>query len=123
MSEETEELCISLVRKTKKIKITGEDGGTKLYTLKEMTGANRDNYVSSQIKKAKIGPDGKPVGITDVDGAQSNLIAKCIYDENDKPIPESVIAQWPASAQTAVFKVCRDMNGMDEESEEKEKNS
>lgn len=123
--QQEDELVITLVRKTRKVKAVIDDDGTvRRFILKEMTGANRDRYLTQQIKKTKFSDAGKPTGLTDVDGIQAGLICKCLYnEEGTMPVPEVEIAQWPASTQDALFKACQTMNAMNKEGEEKEKNS
>ena len=118
-----DELVITLVRKTRKVRVTDENGLTTRMTLKEMTGANRDKYVQKQAARAKTSADGKTSWITNFDNIQVDLIERCLFDENEKPVPAMVIAQYPASVQVALFKACGELNSLDMASEEKEKNS
>lgn len=118
-----DELCITLVRKTKGVKVTDESGMVHRMTLKEMTGANRDKLLNSQAKRAKMAPDGKSGQVVDFDGIQVDLIARCLYDEKDKLVEAKDIAQYPATVQSALYKACCTLNAMDDTSAEREKNS
>ena len=117
MSEEIV-LEISLTLKERKINIGGV-----LHTVKEMTGTKRDKWMKDMSDRMKTDATGKAVGVKNFDGLHASLIALCLFDADDKPVPEKSIKEWPASAQTAVFEVCQEINGLGgDENEEAVKN-
>lgn len=110
-------LDISLTRIEKPVRIDG-----KIYAVKEMTGAQRDRWLTQMGNRMKTDADGKPTGIREFDGVQAGLISLCLYD-GDVPVPVNVIQSWPAKAQNQLFKLCQEVNGLgDEQNVEAAKN-
>ena len=110
-------LDIPLDRIEKKIRLGGQ-----LYVIREMTGIQRDGWLTSMGGRVKSGADGKPSGLRSFENVQADLIFRCLYDASGNPVLLSVIQSWPASAQNKVFKLCQEINGLDEKSEEEVKN-
>jgi chitinase len=116
--EDDDVVVIRLQRKEKKVKLVEESGTERNLTLKEMTGANRDRYRTSDAKRFKMSADGKSIQVGDLLNQQADLIAACLYDEYGKPVPVSEIAQWTASVQESLFELCQKMNGMNKAAED-----
>lgn len=116
MSEEVV-LDITLVRIEKKVRIDGV-----IYTVKEMTGQQRDQWLNSMGNRMKMSPDGKPSGLKTYDGIQAGLIGLCLYDKDNVFVPIEKIHQWPASAQVKLFDLCQEVNGLNDKAAEEVKN-
>lgn len=115
-------LELDLTRKSETIKIKDpKTGEVKVYTLKEMSGLERDQWMNKMSKSFKLGADGKSTGIADYTGIHYILISRCLYDDTDKLISEQIISQWPASAQKILFDKCQKLNGLGEDAEEEAK--
>lgn len=92
------------------------------YTLKEMTGAVRDQYMQEFNNRMITSADGK-TKITNYSGLQSKLVSFCLFDKEDKPVPEEVISKWPSSTVEALFKDSQLISGISKGEEEKAKNA
>lgn len=110
--KEPEILVVKLTRQRKIIHLETEDGSMRPHTLIEMTGAERDQFFGAMAERTRVDAKGKPQGLKDFKDIQAALIAKCIRDENNHPVPIQKIAAWPATAQKTVFEICQDMNGL-----------
>lgn len=69
------------------IAVTLKDGdkGDIAYELRELTGTQRDEYMSFLQKRTRISPTtGKPMGLTDVKGLQSRLLSMSLYDVGEQ---------------------------------------
>lgn len=118
-----DKIRVTRIRKKLEVTITDENGTDHDFWLLEMVGSQRDHYLSGQATKLKFNDKGQPVGVTDVNGSQTGLIAKCLYkDEKGKePVPEKEIVQFPGEAIDTLFVACRKLNALDKKSEEEEK--
>lgn len=112
---------ISLARKEQVVEMEGLDGQVRTYTLRELYGDERDNYLNALMARTKVGADGKVVGAPDVKNIQAGLISKCLYDEQGAPVPLAGVQKFPASAQETLFRVCEEMNLLTEEARERVK--
>ncbi len=117
-------LVIRLARRERRVTVEDEQGIAKTYAVREMMGNSRDQWLNGMAKRMKLDKNGAPVGVAEFGGLQASLIARCLYDDQGKLVTEAVIAQWPASAQKALFEVCQDLSGLtDKTKEELAKNS
>lgn len=94
------------------------------YELRELTGKQRDAYLTKNGAKMKY-VKGKPAGLTTFDGVQTDLLSECLFDEKGQPVAASVMAKWPASIQDALFDAARKLSKLgtedkaDDEGDEK----
>lgn len=87
--------------------------GEREWTLKELTGEQRNVFLDEMKDRTIIGADGKPSGFKSFEGLQSGLLALCLYDENGKLIKKDVLEKMPSSAQQALFDSAQKLSGMD----------
>jgi hypothetical protein len=116
-----ETLTISLVRDEIPIELRLADGTTRKYKLYEMTGAQRDAWMTRNLKRARYDDKGQAVGVQDYNNVQADLIACCLYDDRDQAVPLSTIASYPARAQQFLFDKCQLLTGLNEEGVERAK--
>lgn len=110
---------ISIVRKSVPVELEVAVDQVVQISVKEMTGAQRDSYFNKANTKTKIDPtNNQVVGLRDYDGLYSTLLSYCLYDKDDKIIPESKIQEWPDSAQRALWEVAKDLNGLDKDKQD-----
>jgi hypothetical protein len=105
-------LKISVLRKSQPVDLEVEEGMVTRYYVKEMTGAQRDEYFNKTAQRTKTDANGEVIGLRDYKGMYSTLLSFCIYDAEQKAIPETKIQEWPDTAQKALFEVARGLNGM-----------
>lgn len=114
-------LRFTTTRKEQKIEIEDESGQPQEYIVREMMGVDRDLYMTFMSGKFRVDERGKVVGMKDFNGLQSDLIRRCLYGPDGKPVEERKIKLWPASLQNAVHKLCRQINALDDDQEDVEK--
>jgi len=113
-----EEVRLSLKRTTVKYTLEKEDGSELVCLLKEMTGPDRDAYLTRLAQRMQW-KDGKPEGMKNVSGIQSYLIELCLYDETGtKKVNPKVIATFPAQVQDHLFKKAQEISVVEDEGEE-----
>lgn len=110
--KEEEVIRVKLKRKTRKVVLESENGDETVCTLKEMSGSQRDDFLTSNAERVRVDSKGNPTGLRSFKGVFSNLIYRCLFDGNDRAVPQNAIDNWPASQQVEVFEACQEMNGL-----------
>lgn len=117
-----------LIRREERITLQGADGREEDYLVREMTGPDRDAYLQDMLNRTKRNPDGT-TSITQAGNLQSFLVSKCLYSTTVKTAdgqPARVTMQeinlWPVTVLDAVFKLCQEVSGLDENKDESVKN-
>lgn len=114
---------ISLVRQEIAVELEADNGETKKYILREMDGRTRDEYVNSLIKKMNVDSSGKATGFKTVDGVQSGLIARCLFDPaTEKFVDEKTIQAFPQRVLTQLHEWAQELSGLDKMAEVAAKN-
>lgn len=85
----------------------------KSYTLRELDGASHAKFQSLMQAAVIFGPDGKPIGMTDVGDKGAHLIALCLFDADGVAVPVEVAAALPARVQNPLVKKIREMSELD----------
>lgn len=108
-------LTLKLVRYEKKIRLEDESGQVRTYTVREMLGTDRDEYLNELT--AKIGSEEARKKNPDYRGVLSILICRCLYDDANKLVPKAKIDQMPVSVQQHLLRMSQEVNGFDKDSE------
>ena len=88
--------------------------------LRELDGEERDKYMNSQ--RNKIEREGK--SLKDFTDVQSSLIAQCLYDKSTgERIPLAEVRKLPSKTQMTLHKLCIELSGLGDSSEEQAKNA
>jgi len=109
-----EELRFDLDRKELPIVLEGASERLHL-VLRELTGKDRDKYLSSLSGRMRFDASGQPIGLKSFDGLQSGLLSLCLYDDQGNRIKRSSIEEWPASTQTRIFEKAQEINALNQE--------
>lgn len=100
-----------------------EDGSESTYTIRELSGADRDSYLTSAGKKTLKDNSGRPTSfLQDYRGMFSDLLCMSLFDAKGMKVPADRIQKWPHSTQFELFKIAQRLSGFDEKSLEKAKN-
>jgi len=97
---------VSEVRKEVGVEFATKSGTVRHYTLKEMPATKRDQWLKRHSRRMKPGT----TIIQDFDGIEADLIAECLYDENDQRIPLAVVKTYYSSTQRQLAKACNVLN-------------
>lgn len=111
----------SLKRKVVPILIEDENGNEFECRLEEMTGTERDSWLSGMSRRMKTDANGNPTGVSSFDGLQADLIGLCLT-QNGVKVPKSEIMKYPASLQTELFKICQEINSLGDKARDEAKN-
>jgi hypothetical protein len=110
------ELRFSLKRKSLVIVLEGESGEERV-TMRDLSGAQRNKWLTSMGDRIKFGPNGKPQGFKTFDGLHSSLLTMCL-SRDGVPIAREEIEEWPAEVQSKLFDKARELSGLDSEAAE-----
>jgi hypothetical protein len=110
-----------LVQSTYDFRLRDKEGEIRTYTMRELTGEEREAYLNGIRDKFEVMPNGKS-RVRNFTGLQSGLLAKCVYDDNGALVPLKLINKWPAKLQSDLYKRANKMSGMDETAEDDAKN-
>lgn len=106
----------STVLKKEAVEIDGKE-----YTIREIMGVQRNQYLNQVRKKVDItyGEDGKPVvNQKDFTGEGIDILSLCLYDQNGTMVLPNVIEKWPASVIQELAKIAVTLSGLNKEGEE-----
>lgn len=115
----SEPIKISVIRKSQPVNLEVEEGKEVLIYIKEMTGAQRDEYFNRMAARTKLDEKGEVIGVKDYKGLYSGLLSLCTYDAQGKQVTEKEIQDWPDTAQKALFDLARDLNNLVREGDSK----
>jgi hypothetical protein len=108
-------LKFDLALKELPVEITDSSGVVQRYTLRQLTGAQRDAYWDETSKR--IRPEAKPdrPAFTSMSGMQAHLISLSLINAEGNPVPPSTIQKWPASGVQGLFTAAQELSGLGKE--------
>lgn len=116
--------CFTLVRKEKKVRLDSGDGKTAIFILRECSGPDRAAFQNNVGSRVRTLPGSTDTYISNHAGLQEDLIARCMYQADGvTKVKESALKTWPASILDGLFKLCQQLNGLGQGSEDAAKNS
>ena len=118
-----EKLVLTLVRKMQEVELIDVAGVINKCTLRELTGTERDKYLSSMSSRMKYDAKGKPIGIKSFDGLQAALLERTLYDSDDNLVEKAVIQEYPSSTLQALYEASQKLSALDEKAEDDAKNA
>ena len=102
----------SLKRKTQSILLENEAGDEVACELREMTASQRDAYLQKLQTRMERSADGTPVGVSNFQGLQAELISSCLFRGGELVLSQE-IQEWPAKLVTDLYKEAQVLNGLD----------
>ena len=89
------------------------------FTIKELTGSQRDQYLNENLQRMRIDPaTGEARGFSNYKGLHTDLLSKCLYDSGGALVTKAMLEALPASSLTGLFKLANSLNSLDEDEEE-----
>lgn len=99
------------------VEVRGLDGASRILVIREMSGDQRDTYMSRMAKRVTV-ERGVITGVSAevISEMQGLLLGHCVYDRvTDAPVHYSEIQSYPARVLKAMFKIASDLNGLTDE--------
>jgi len=118
----SETLNLSLKLNIEPVEIEQQDGEVLTYTLRELSGKERDNYLTKMSSKMKFDAKGNPSGLKDYQGLHAMLLNLVLRDPHDTIISVKDLQEFPARVQNALFEKAQEMNGLGDLGEAEAKN-
>ena len=117
---DTNELRFSLARKDILVILESEnnEGETedKKYYLRDLTGKDRDIYLSFLGGKMIINAEGEPTGLGSFDGLAAKLLQLSLWNEEKTRkvhgLDNKFVDNLPAHVQTALFEASQELSGL-----------
>jgi hypothetical protein len=107
-------LSLSLKVKRQPLEMEMEDGSIRKFFLQDIPGPSRNDWLKLwQSKSSGMNTDGSPRKMKDFN-FHSDLISRCMVDENGNHVPKAMIEKWPGSVELRVFNACRELCGLTE---------
>lgn len=104
------------------VKLKQPNGSSRTYTIREFDGVKRDEYDTAIGKRFEWSGEGKIAKINDFRNTESLLLSMCLWDDNNRLVPETEIKKWPDSVRKALYTKAAKLNGLDEQAKEQAKN-
>lgn len=93
----------------------GLDGQRRRYFVFELTGTQRDEYLTFIGGKTVESANGSR-RVKNFKDIHAYLLAKAVYEQgHDSPVPLAVIQSWPASMQSKLYTKARELSALDAE--------
>ena len=121
MADKTETRKYSLKLKEMPITILDANGQQKDYTMHELSGKQRAQYLNEMNKRISISPDGK-AEVKDFEGIQESLLSRCLKDEAGNFVTVEVLGEYPSSTLSDLFDDAQTLSGLDIKARQKAKN-
>lgn len=116
-------LKLSAVRRELEVEIETAEGVVEDFILRETDGKGRDAYLNNLGTRMKTTANGKPAGLKNFTGLQSNLLAMCLFKKGeDKPVKEDFIQSLPSSTVKFLYEEAQKLCGIGDGAEEDAKN-
>jgi hypothetical protein len=117
-------LTFELKLKSIPVELANASGVPENYSLNEMTGVQRDEYLNDTASRMKFDPKGQAQGVKDFKGMQAKLISLCLTKgSGGAAVTVETINGWPATVVSALFKEAQKINALEAEKEEPAKNA
>lgn len=111
-------LTFELKLKSIPVELANQQGVPENYTLSELTGVKRDEYLNDTASRMKFGADGKAQGVKDFKGMQATLVSLCLTKgSGGEKVTIETINTWPASVVSALFKEAQKLSGLEAQEE------
>ena len=119
----TEIMRLPAFLKSVPIELEQKDGTVKSYTLKELTGEDRDIYLDSMKDRFKYSPDGNVSAVTNFKGLHNSLLKMgLVDDETGKLVTEEELKKLPSTTTTALFDEATKLSALDKDAKKEAKN-
>ena len=118
-----EVMKLTAIVKTIPVELEQEGGAVKSYTLRELTGDQRDVYLDSMKDRFKLSASGEVSAVTNFKGLHNSLLKLCLIDdETGKVVSEEELKKLPSTTTTALFDAATKLSALDKDAKKEAKN-
>lgn len=94
----------------------------KSFTLRELGGEERDQYVDLINERLTISKDGEVESISQYAGIRSRLVSDSLFDSDGKNVSIEEVGKYPSSVLQSLFEKAQELSAISEEGKKKAKN-
>lgn len=91
------------------------------YLVRELSGAERDDWVNTSINRGERNEQTGAVVSYDPRDLEAMLVAKCLFNEQNVPVPLQKVRLFPSDALGSLYRLCEEMNGLNKVGQDKAK--
>lgn len=99
------------VRKRDVALVDNKEGVTKNYTIKEMSGSQKEEYLNSLRQKSRVADNGDII-VENYKGMFTDLLCCCMYNEEDELVQRGELTNMPARVLTDLSQIAKQLNGL-----------
>ena len=110
-----------LVRQEKKVCLEGSDGVAREWTIRELSGSQRDEYNQKMSERMGFDKSGKPTSVKNFMGFHDDLLCMSLFDPDGKPASVTDLKAWPTTVKQTLFEMSSELSGLEPEDEAVEK--
>jgi hypothetical protein len=92
----------------------------KSFVLRELDGRQKGKYLNKMGGRIVLNNKGEVSSFKDYAGLESTLLEQCLYDEDEKLVPASMMEGWPSTMLTMLFDQAQILSGLNEEARKKQ---
>jgi hypothetical protein len=92
----------------------------KSFVLRELDGRQKGKYLNKMGGRIVLNNKGEVSSFKDYAGLESILLEQCLYDEDEKLVPASMMEGWPSTMLTMLFDQAQILSGLNEEARKKQ---
>lgn len=107
------ELKFALQLKELPVSITDIDGVEKAFTLRELSGIQRDRFLNEMGGRMKFNAAGKMSGLNNYADIQAGFLALCLYDETNSLVSVENLRKYPSSVLSDLFEAAQELSKLD----------
>lgn len=111
-------LQVSIAKRSIDVVIQDENGVEVKYKLRQMTGAEADEYRACKAGKIELDKEGNVTRILDYSGQYLDLLTRTLIGPDGSNVPRSVLESWPDEALRALYESSAKLNKLVEDEDE-----
>lgn len=104
------------------VKIRGVGGIIKEYILRCMEGFEREKYIDEFSAKVRFDAAGKPLGLKNYKGMETDLLSRCLWTPDGKRVPREWVNGLPPTVLSSLYKRAEKLCSLDKGSRQAAKN-
>lgn len=115
MAESQETPSFETTRREQPVRVDGKD-----YVIRELDGQGLTKWRKMDGSTITVQEDGTAsmTGIN-IKDPEVELLSLCLFDDQGRVVPRTLIQTWPSRALQGLFKIAQDVSGLSKESRKK----
>ena len=94
----------------------------KKYTLRELDGESRDEYMDLLNERMNVTEEGKVSSVIKYAGIRTRRVSDSLFDDQGKNVSLTVVGKFPSSVLQVLFEKAQELSGIGDTATEEVKN-